>query len=165
MVKVYKCVFSSKEVCEDTYPQTTEYEDTVICVQSAIKLQAAQKFDIGDADDVEDADERGNNVVMSFNYQPFNFANAKEFMSAWKGYVKKVFQRVKDVKGEEAAKQFQKGAVELTNFINKNYAKFEFFSVDGDEENTLIPSYWKDEDKDEGPVFLIFKEAIIEQKC
>ena len=68
--------------------------------------------------------------------------------------------RVKAKIPEERQQTFQKGAKEFATWVTKNWKEITVWTPkDYSPDNTLIYSYWQDEEADEAPTFVFFLEG------
>ena len=165
MVYLYKCAFSNSEMFSDAFPTEEAYGGYVLIVKSSIVDKAAMKFDIGDCDEVDDQDQRVNDIVDGFQYNESTFTKA-QFTAWFKGYVKRVLDRLKEQGKDEAyIKGFQTNATDVAKFILGKIEDFTFYlNENNDMEGALAMCYWANTETDKGPTFIYFKDGMLREK-
>ena len=167
MVKVYKDIFSGKELASDSYPQERKYEDCAIFIKSQF---VEQNDDCGIPDNDEDGaggndgPTRVNNISGSFHLTETSYKKA-EYVTWAKGYMKRLLGKIEESKPERVA-IFKAQAQLLIKFIVENFDNCSFYTPDlEDDECMIVAALWPENAAEhEGPTFIYFADGVREEK-
>ncbi|KZF23997.1 translationally controlled tumor-associated [Xylona heveae TC161] len=132
---IYKDILTGDEIISDSY-DLKEVDGAVYEVDCKKIVKGAESFDIGanpsaeeGGDDVDDQAQTVIDVVDAFRLQPAEFmADKKSYLSALKGYMKKVKTALSE-KGasEETIKEFETKASGYAKKILGKFKDYEFY--------------------------------------
>ncbi|CAF9918751.1 hypothetical protein IMSHALPRED_004401 [Imshaugia aleurites] len=176
---IYKDIVTGDEIISDTY-KLQDIDDVVYEVDCRKVTKGADNIDIGanpSAEEQEEALEEGQtqviDVIDGFRLNPLGdpstgnrgFASKKEFAAQFKGYLKKVVEKLKEAGKDEAfIKDFQKGVQGYyTKKIVPNFGDYDFYTGESmDPDGMVVFLNYREDGMT--PYVIIWKHGLSEMK-
>ena len=167
---LYRCKITGDELFSDSFPMIEKenffYEITGKNINISNEIdpsliggnESAETPSEGTADAVETKI----NVIFNHNLQPTQF-DKKSYQAYIKGYIKKLLDKIKEEKGDEAAEDFKKRAGGGVKAILENFKNWEFYVGEKQESDGMVVLMDYREDGIT-PYFWYIKDGILEEK-
>lgn len=169
---IYKDYLSGDEMCSDSYPMITKFDDVIMEVTAAtiredggiddalIGGNASAEGDDADAG-ADDAAVTGINVVMNARLSETQFGK-KDFTVYMKGYMKKVLAHLTE-NNPDRCDAFKKGAQAALKEILGSFKDWQFFTGENmDPDGAVALMNYKEDGVT--PFFWFFKDGLEEEK-
>lgn len=163
MVYLYLCVFTNAELLTDSFESKELYDGVGILAKSAFIMKKGVEFENNGDEELDDGDERVNNLVDNNRLIAVTYSKA-DYLTYTKLYVQKLTKYLEE-NNPDRVEAFKKGAQEMVKFILSKFSEIEFYKDENNTEGSqIIASYWENEEVDEGPSFLYFKDGMKMEK-
>lgn len=167
---VYKDLFSSDELCSDTYPCKESCDGVVIEITGKHTTETTQldgsKFgaNASEEEPCEAGDDpssvSGVDIVLANRLIETGFVK-KDYLTHIKAYIGRIMEEIKDNKTEDEIKVIKAGLSKQVKTIISDFKEYQFFMGESAcEDGMMIPVKYVNEQ----PVFFFFKHGLIAEK-
>lgn len=165
-MRVFVDLISGDEFFSDSFPHEVCMEDA--CIKAKAKYVTKGKETVLIATDEEEEDDEGGETVIDiqdkFNLQEVQGFSKAEFMAWARGYLQKTVAKLNELGKEDRVAGFKKGATQIVKLIAGKFDEFQLFVGEKMDYDGAFCFAYQENQEDEGPTFLFFKDGLKETK-
>lgn len=173
-MKIYKCLVSGDELFTDTFPITQKDGFYRVKGKHVTRSDKVDNTLLGANPSAEEAEEQaedsstsGIDVVVDGRLVETAFGTKKEYTTYFKGYVKALQEKIKEVNPSKDLTAFQANISAAFKVASGMFKDLQFFQGESmHEDGTIAVMRWEtpEGETDEVPFFYFFEDAIKEEK-